>query len=211
MQVPADWNAAAAGGREARMTGYVHTIMGPMFSGKTSLLVHELERFSRSGKRVILFTADARSNDPVLHSRRPLYEGIEVRRCSTPSTIYEAAGLYDVLGLDEIQFFPLDVVRVISALAEEGKIVLVSGLDQDFLGEPFQTTVALVVESEKISRLTSVCQRCGSQLAIRNYRKVASDERILEGAAETYEARCRGCMKLGSGSPGPPLPFGDEG
>jgi len=189
------------------MNGYVHTIMGPMFSGKTSLLVHELERFSRSGKRVILFTADSRADDPVLHSRRPLYEAIEVARTREPQEIYERAARYDVLGIDEVQFYPLEVIPVLSALAEEGKVVLASGLDQDFRGEPFRTTVGLVTESEKITRLTSVCQRCGSQLAIRNFRKVASEERILEGAADSYEARCRGCMKLGGGGSGPALPF----
>ena len=176
-----------------------------MFSGKTSLLVHELERFARSGKRVIMFTADRRGEDPVVHSRRALYDEIVIEKVKEPSAIYEMAGRYDVVGVDEVQFFSLDVIPVLAYLAEEGKVVLASGLDQDYRGEAFQTTVGLVVESEKISRLTSVCQRCGSQLAIRNHRKVASSERILEGAGDVYEARCRTCMKLQS--PGPALPF----
>lgn len=189
------------------MSGYVHTIMGPMFSGKTSLLLHELERFSRSGKRVVLFTADSREEDPVVHSRRPLYEHIEVQRSQDPEQIYDASARYDVVGVDEVQFFPIETVSALSLLAEEGKIVLASGLDQDFRGDPFVTTVSLVTESEKITRLTSVCQRCGSQLAIRNFRKVASEERILEGASEAYEARCRTCMKLETARKGPTLPF----
>lgn len=188
------------------MSGYVHTIMGPMFSGKTSLLLHELERFARSGKRVILFTADAREENPVVHSRRSLYEEIKVARTREPDDIYEAGARYDVVGLDEVQFFPKEVIPVLGRLAEEGMVVLASGLDQDFKGEPFLTTLGLVTESEKITRLTSVCQRCGSQLAIRNFRKVASQERILEGAAEAYEARCRICMKLVLAA-GPRLPF----
>jgi len=192
------------------MSGFLHTIMGPMFSGKTSLLLHELERFSRSGKRVILFTADQRSDDPVVHSRRPLYDGIVVSRCREPAGVFDTAGRYDVVGVDEIQFYPLDIVWVLSRLAEEGKAVLVSGLDQDFRGHPFETTLALVTESEKITRLTSVCQRCGSQLAIRNFRKVASSERVLEGAAEAYEARCRICMSLEYRA-GPKLPFKSTG
>jgi thymidine kinase len=188
------------------MSGYVHTIMGPMFSGKTSLLLHELERFARSGKRVILFSADAREDDLVVHSRRSLYEDINVARTKEPQAIYEAGASYDVVGLDEVQFFPKEVIPVLGRLAEQGKVVLASGLDQDFQGEPFLTTLALVTESEKITRLTSVCQRCGSQLAIRNFRKVASQERILEGAGEAYEARCRTCMKLDQ-TAGPALPF----
>ncbi len=188
------------------MNGYVHTIMGPMFSGKTSLLLHELERFARAGKRVILFSADSRADELVVHSQRSLYKGIEVARTREPHDIYDAAARYDVVGLDEVQFFPVEVISVLGRLAEEGKLVLASGLDQDYQGEPFITTLALVTESEKITRLTSVCQRCGSQLAIRNFRKVASQERILEGAGEAYEARCRTCMKLDQAA-GPALPF----
>jgi len=177
-----------------------------MFSGKTSLLLHELERFARSGKRVILFTADSRADDPVVHSRRSLYEEIAIARTREPDDIYDAGARYDVVGLDEVQFFPPEVIPVLGRLAEEGMVVLASGLDQDFKGEPFLTTLGLVTESEKLTRLTSVCQRCGSQLAIRNFRKVASQERILEGAADAYEARCRTCMKLGQ-TTGPKLPF----
>jgi len=177
-----------------------------MFSGKTSLLLHELERFARSGKRVTLFTADARAENPVVHSRRSLYKEIKISRTRNPMDIYEAGASFDVVGLDEVQFFPKEVIPVLGRLAEEGTVVLASGLDQDYQGEPFQTTLGLVTESEKITRLTSVCQRCGSQLAIRNFRKVASQERILEGAEESYEARCRTCMKLDQAA-GPPLPF----
>jgi thymidine kinase len=155
----------------------------------------------------MLFTADSRADDPVVHSRRPLYKDIEIIRSKDPAEIYDISGRYDVIGVDEVQFFPLTIIPVLSRLAEEGKVVLASGLDQDFRGDPFPTTLALVTESEKITRLTSVCQRCGSQLAIRNFRKVASQEVILEGAADTYEARCRSCMKQEQISSGPPLPF----
>ena len=188
------------------MSGYVHTIMGPMFSGKTSLLLHELERFARSGKRVILFSADSRAEELVVHSQRSLYQKITVSRSREPQDIYEAGPNFDIVGLDEVQFFPQEVIPVLGRLAEEGMVVLASGLEQDFQGEPFLTTLGLVTESEKITRLTSVCQRCGSQLAIRNFRKVASQERILEGAGEAYEARCRTCMKLDQAA-GPTLPF----
>lgn len=175
------------------MEGYLHTIIGPMFSGKTSFLLHELERLARAGKRVVLFTGDNREETPVIHSRRPIYKGIHIQKTRCASSMMEMAADYDVVGVDEVQFCDEGLHIALSRLAGNGKIVLASGLDQDYRREPFMTTLRLIPESEKITRLTSVCQTCGSLNAIRNIRKVASDERVLEGAEDLYEVRCRNC------------------
>ncbi len=178
------------------MEGYLHTIIGPMFSGKTSLMLHEMERFSRSGKRVVLFSADNREEHPVVHSKRPIYKGIRVDKTRDPMKILQRGLKYDVIGVDEVQFIDESLVSVLSSLVEQGKVVFASGLDQDYAREPFQTTLKLICESEKVTRLTSVCQKCGSHQAIRNIRKVDSKERVLEGAADIYEVRCRRCGEL---------------
>ncbi len=176
------------------MEGYLHTIIGPMFSGKTSFLLHELERFARAGKRVILFSGDNREETPVIHSRRPIYKGIHIHKTRCASAMIELAQQYDVVGVDEVQFCDENLSQALSSLASNGKIVLASGLDQDYKKEPFMTTLGLIPESEKVTRLTSVCQKCGSLNAIRNVRKVCSNERVLEGAEELYEVRCRRCQ-----------------
>lgn len=175
------------------MEGYLHTIIGPMFSGKTSFLLHEMERLARAGKRVILFTGDNREDTPVIHSRRPIYKDIKIHKTRCASAMMEVAREYDVVGVDEVQFCEENLHVALSSLAREGKIVLASGLDQDYRKEPFMTTLRLIPESEKVTRLTSVCQKCGSLNAIRNIRKVSSNERVLEGAEDLYEVRCRTC------------------
>lgn len=175
------------------MEGYLHTIIGPMFSGKTSLLLHELERFARSGKRVVLFSGDNREASPVIHSKRPIFQGISIEKTRCLSVIGEMGLDYDVVGVDEVQFCEEGLYVVLSRLASQGKVVLASGLDQDYRQEPFMTTLRLMCESEKVTRLTSVCQKCGSLNAIRNIRKVLSSERVLEGADDVYEVRCRRC------------------
>ncbi len=178
------------------MSGYIHTVIGPMFSGKTSFMLHELERLSRSGKRVVLFSGDSREETPVIHSRRPIHPAIHVEKTRDPGHLFLEGAQWDVIGVDEIQFWPPDIVPTLSELASMGKIVFVAGLDQDYLMKPFMTTLSLLPHSEKITRLTSVCQKCGSMLAIRNFRKVKSSQRVLEGASEIYEARCRCCMQV---------------
>ena len=176
--------------------GYIHAVIGPMFSGKTSFLLHQLERFSRSGKRVALFSADTRSSSLVTHSGRVPYEGIDLIRSGSEQDVHHASERYDVLGIDEVQFFGEGLVSVLTRLADAGKIILASGLDQDFRKEVFGTTLRLLAESEKITRLTSVCQRCGSDLAIRNYRTVGSTARVLQGGEEAYAVYCRVCDKI---------------
>jgi len=185
--------------------GYIHAIIGPMFSGKTSFLLHQLERFSRSGKRVVLISADTRSSSLVTHSGRVPYEGVDLIKTDSNQDIEETSERYDVLGIDEVQFFGEELVPVLTELADAGKIVLASGLDQDFRKEAFGTTLKLLAESEKITRLTSVCQRCGSDLAIRNLRTVGSTERVLQGGEEAYSVYCRVCDKIVRQSSSAPL------
>ena len=83
------------------MEGYLHTIIGPMFSGKTSLLLHELERLARAHKRVVLFSGDNRESEPVIHSRRPIYKGIQIEKTRATDRIFEVGSQFDVVGVDE--------------------------------------------------------------------------------------------------------------
>lgn len=177
------------------MAGFLHSIIGPMFSGKTSFMLHELERFARAGKRVVLFSADNRAVDPVVHSQAPIYPGVTVDKTRNVHDILRKGLRYEVIGVDEVQFLSEDLHTILSSLVEQGRIVFASGLDQDFRKEPFMTTLLLIPHSEKVTRLTSVCQKCGSLLAIRNVRKVKSEERVLEGAGDLYEVRCRNCRE----------------
>ena len=177
------------------MDGYLHTIIGPMFSGKTSFMLHELERFARAGKHVVLFSADNRAEEPVVHSQRPIYKGVVVDKTRDINDILRKGLRFEVIGVDEVQFLDESLHQVLSSLVEQGRIVYASGLDQDIRKEPFMTTLMLIPHSEKLTRLTSVCHKCGSLLAIRNVRKVKSEERVLEGAADVYEVRCRNCRE----------------
>jgi thymidine kinase len=168
-------------------------MIGPMFSGKTSFLLHRLERSARSGKTTILFTGDTRSQDALTHSGERIFQGIRVIRTRESTHVLEEGMRHQVVGIDEVQFFDEKIVGILSLLADCGKTVLAAGLDQDYRKDPFLHVLKLLAESERITRLTAVCQKCGSELAIRSVRKTESDERILEGASETYTSYCREC------------------
>jgi thymidine kinase len=102
----------------------------------------------------------------------------------------------EVVGIDEGQFFDLELPAVCNTLADQGKRVIVAGLDQDYLGKPFEPMPQLLAIAEYITKTLAICMVCGAP-ANRTYRKVARGGRVVVGGADLYEARCRRCFDLG--------------
>ncbi len=108
------------------------------------------------------------------------------------------------MGIDELQFFPKEVIPVIATLIEQGKRVIVAGLDLDFRGEPFGIMPTLMAMADSITKLNAICTSCGnvaqfSQRIINNEPARYDDPLILIGAAESYEPRCRRCFTIDRG------------
>ncbi|MBZ0201049.1 MAG: thymidine kinase, partial [Ignavibacteriaceae bacterium] len=93
---------------------------------------------------------------------------------------------------DEAQFFTNDVVHICNQLANDGKRVIVAGLDQDYRGAPFEPMPQLLAIAEYITKTLAICVVCGNP-ADKTQRKTTSSERVIVGAANIYEARCRKC------------------
>lgn len=165
-----------------------------MFSGKTEELIRRLNRARFATSRVVVFkpAIDVRfaENDVVSHSSLR-YPCVPVR---SAGEILGQVGDAVVVGIDEAQFFDLDLVRVANRLADDGRRVVVAGLDQDFRGEPFEPMPQLMAVAEYVTKTLAVCVICGSP-ANRSQRLVAREARVVLGASEVYEARCRGCWR----------------
>jgi thymidine kinase len=99
----------------------------------------------------------------------------------------------EVVGIDEGQFFDLELPMVCNTLADAGKRVIVAGLDQDSFGKPFEPMPQLLAIAEYITKTLAICVVCGNP-ANHTQRLVTSSERVLLGASGTYEARCRQCF-----------------
>ena len=108
---------------------------------------------------------------------------------------------YDIIGIDEIQFFDNKIVSVINTLADSGVRVIVAGLDMDFKAEPFQPMPEIIAISEMVTKLHAVCNKCGQE-ASRSQRLINGeparfdDPIVVIGASESYEARCRHCHEI---------------
>jgi thymidine kinase len=173
-------------------TGWIEVIAGCMFSGKTEELIRRLRRAEIAKQKVKVFkpAIDTRYSEEeiVSHDAHSLPSEI----VSTPQEIWEKSQDADVIGIDEAQFFDNELVNVCNRLADMGKRVIVAGLDQDYKGQPFEPIPQLLAVAEYITKTLAICVVCGNP-ADRTQRKVVAKDRVLIGASDLYEARCRKC------------------
>lgn len=170
--------------------GWIEVVCGSMFSGKTEELIRRLRRARIARQRVEIFkpAVDTRyaEADVVSHDET----AIPCTPLASPQQILLLAAGADVVGIDEAQFFSPDLVDVCSELARAGKRVIVAGLDQDYLGRPFEPVPSLMAIAEFVTKLHAVCVVCGAP-ANHSQRVVAGGDRLLLGAHDAYEPRCR--------------------
>ena len=173
-------------------TGWIEVITGCMFSGKTEELIRRLRRAQIAKQKVKIFKPriDARysENSIVSHNEQSLPsilidDIIEVLKLSEDA---------QVIGIDEAQFFNEGIVHICNLLASKGKRVIVAGLDQDYTGKPFEPMPQLLAIAEYITKQHAICVVCGNP-ADKTQRKTTESERVIVGAADIYEARCRKC------------------
>ncbi len=178
--------------REA--SGWIEVITGSMFSGKSEELIRRLRRAQIARQKVQIFKPqfDNRYGDHHIVSHSDMRIGSDNVSSSKDLLQFVEADT-EVVGIDEGQFFDQELPAVCNTLANMGKRVIVAGLDQDYLGRPFEPMPALLAIAEYITKTLAICVVCGNP-ANHTQRLVASTDRVLLGAQGTYEARCRKCF-----------------
>ncbi len=176
-------------------TGWIEVICGSMFSGKTEELIRRLRRAQIARQRVAIFkpTIDDRYSTEHIVSHN---EGrLPSQTVTSAREILEQAGDATVIGIDEAQFFGPELVDVCQQLADSGRRVIVAGLDQDYTGKPFEPIPQLLAVAEYITKTLAICVQCGNP-ANRTQRLSHDSARVVVGAQNIYEARCRNCHEV---------------
>ena len=186
--------------------GSLEVICGSMFSGKTEELMRRLRRveYARQNALTIKHEIDNRSSYTCIVSHNgDEREAHPLTGCQDGLASLKALahGDIDVVGIDEVQFFPMEVVDVVLELVGEGKRVVVSGLDLDFRGQPFGPMPLLLAHADSVTKLHAICVVCAQEAShtqrIIDGRPARYDEpTIMVGASECYEARCRNCFVI---------------
>ena len=183
-------------GSRAARRGWIEVICGSMFSGKTEELIRRLNRAKIAKQKIEIFkpAVDKRyhEEDVVSHNANAIR--------STPIDFAQdmllLGGSCDVVGVDEAQFFDDGLAEVCVKLANSGVRVIAAGLDMDYLGQPFGPMPALMAVAEYVTKVHAVCVQCGD-IATYSFRSDASEQQVLLGEADAYEARCRHCFLEG--------------
>jgi thymidine kinase len=173
--------------------GWIEVITGSMFSGKTEELIRRLKRARIANQKVEIFK-------PKIDTRYSVFEVISHDENAIPSIPVESSKEIDllaaeaeVIGIDEAQFFDSNLPRLCNELANQGKRVIVAGLDMDFLGKPFGPVPDLMAIAEYVTKVHAICVRCGN-LAQYTHRKTQQQQRVLIGELDIYEPLCRKCF-----------------
>ena len=183
-------------------SGWVEVICGSMFSGKTEEMIRRVRRAQIAKQKVQVFkpaidtryaVEQVKSHNGLGYDAIPAATLAEILANIEPDTT--------VIGIDEIQFFDMDVIQMVRQLADRGVRVIAAGLDMDFRGEPFGPMPQLMSEAEHVDKLHAICVVCGAdasrtQRLIDGRPALYDDPIILVGGSESYEARCRHCHEV---------------
>ncbi|HHX53136.1 MAG TPA: thymidine kinase [Erysipelothrix sp.] len=184
--------------------GILEVITGCMFAGKTEELIRRINVFKFAKKEVVVFKPkiDNRYSENLIVSHAgSSVKSVLVQKSTEILEFMKQHPEYEIIAIDEVQFFDEDIVLVINDLADAGKRVMVAGLDMNFRGEPFGVMPILMTQAEFVTKLTAVCTQCGSpgtrtQRLVNGKPAKYDDPLILVGASESYEARCRHCHHI---------------
>ena len=179
------------------MTGFLKVFTGPMFSSKSTGLIEHLRRAKIAKKSVVLFkpSIDNRYSDSEVVSHNG--DRLDAIVVMGEHEIASHCWSFDVIGIDEVQFFDPSILELLNLLADAGKEVIVAGLNADFMGDPFETTALSVHYADRLEKLTAVC-RCGDDALwtqlMSDGIEVTDGDRVHVGGTESYEPRCRRCF-----------------
>jgi thymidine kinase len=179
--------------------GRLHVVAGCMSSGKTGELIRLLSRHQVIGDTIVIYKHSVDTRDGT-KARSRLGTEMEARVVSTSAEIDDDG--CRVIAIEEAQFFDDELIAKIRGLLRSGHRVYVTGLNQDFRGEPFGVMPAIMALADELTLLTAICQKCHAvgtrtQRLIHGKPAPRDSPTVLVGGADYYEARCPDCHEVG--------------
>jgi thymidine kinase len=170
--------------------GRLEVVCGSMFSGKTEELIRRIKKVELEGKKHKVFRPKIDSRNPddkiISHAKNEISAII----ISNPKEILENCEGLDVIGIDEAQFFNQSLVKVCNTLANQGKRVIVAGLDMDYEGNPFGPMPNLMACAEEVKKVHAICVETGNSAGY-SFRKQKNKDLVLIGEKKEYEPLSR--------------------
>jgi len=177
----------------SKRSGWIEVVCGSMFSGKTEELIRRLKRAQIAKQKVEIFKPE--TDTRYHHEKVVSHDANEIHSTPVPSSsnILLLLNEVQVVGIDEAQFFDLELVNVCNQMANMGIRVIVAGLDMDYTGKPFGPMPGLMATAEYVTKVHAVCVKCGN-LANHSHRISGNRNLVHLGETDSYEPLCRTCF-----------------
>ena len=170
--------------------GTIEVICGSMFSGKTEELIKRIKKVEFSKQKFIVFKPKIDSRNPkekiVSHAKNEISSKIVEKA----KDIFNSGKNFEVVAIDEAQFFDQDLVLICNKLANNGIRVIVAGLDMDYKGNPFGPMPNLMACAEKVTKVHAICVETGEK-ANYSFRKIINEDLVMVGEKKEYEPLSR--------------------
>ncbi|EFN54017.1 hypothetical protein CHLNCDRAFT_25389 [Chlorella variabilis] len=211
-----DWQQQQQQQREQQHNGAIEIVVGPMFAGKTTELLRRVARYEAAGLSVAVVKSN--KDDRYCAAHVVTHNGLKRPCFATPSlaAFKEAAGAaydaFQVIAVDEAQFFP-DLKEFCAHAADhEHKRLLLAGLDGDFQRQRFGQVLDLLPMADSVTKLTAHCKFCDQRrvAAVFSLRITADSRQEVVGGADVYAPVCRRHYVQLSQLRGRPLSSSDE-
>lgn len=158
-----------------------------MFSGKTEELIRRIKNSNKSYK-VFKPVTDTRNKQIKIESHSNIK--IDATTIKNINEILVFKNKFDIIGIDEAQFFSDDIIDVCNTIANSGSRVIVAGLDMDYSGKPFGPMPFLMAIAEKVTKVHATCSETGEP-ALYSFRKTDDKETIMIGEKNEYKPLSR--------------------
>lgn len=186
----------------------LHVYVGPMFSSKTSTMLKNLTLIAdtlEDNAKICLINSklDTRDLNNVISSHSSGFKGLskKITIFSTDKLDLIDVDNYDIIGIDEAQFYP-DLYTFVVSNLKKGKTIYCAGLDGDSNMENFGEIYKLLPISDTFTKLNAICKMCLNNMkgcfSINEVPKAAftckiskSNSRIDIGGDDKYIAVCR--------------------
>ncbi|XP_065217167.1 thymidine kinase, cytosolic-like [Planococcus citri] len=177
-------------------------IFGPMFSGKTTELIRRLKRYTFAMYRclIIRYIKDTRYSEDSIASHDG--QTLSATSCSNLYDMINIVDNFDVIGIDEGQFFQDSIISFAEEMANRGKIVIVAALDATFQRTEFGKILQLVPIAESVVKLNAVCMTCFSDASFtkrttneQEANQITCFQVELIGSTDKYMSVCRECHR----------------
>ena len=176
--------------------GFLHIIIGPMFSGKSTKLITEINTLKMYKKNILIINSnkDTRVKDNFIKTHNNIqYKAIKLNDLDE-FKITSIIKKYDTVCIDEAQFFP-NLIVFIKKILKYNIHIIITGLNGDTNQNKFGHIIDLIPLANKIDKLSGICTVCNDgtfgDFSILKKKYIKKNEQILVGGDEIYQCVCR--------------------